>query len=63
MLEAKRREQRRCWLWDDVQAALIDRLRRNPESAAIMHELERQVMMGDILPSAAARKLIDKIDG
>lgn len=62
MLEAKRREQRRSWLWDDVQAALIDRLRRDPDSAAAMNELERQVMTGDILPSTAARKLIDKID-
>lgn len=63
MLETRRREQRRCWLWDDVQAALIDRLRRDPEIAAIMHELEHRVTAGDILPSAAARQIIDRIDG
>jgi LAO/AO transport system kinase len=62
-LEAKRREQRKSWLWDDVQAALIDRLRRDPKTAAAMHELERQVTSGDMLPSAAARKLIDEIEG
>ena len=60
-LETKRRDQRKSWLWDDVQAMLIDRLRRDPEAAGIMQTLERQVTSGDMLPSAAARALIDKI--
>ncbi|MEZ5931352.1 MAG: methylmalonyl Co-A mutase-associated GTPase MeaB [Alphaproteobacteria bacterium] len=60
-LEAKRREQRKSWLWQDVQAALIERLRRDPAAAAEMRALERQVVSGDLLPSAAARKLIAKM--
>lgn len=63
MLEKKRQGQRKSWLWNDVQAALVDRLHRDPKTAAIMQELERQVASGDMLPSAAARVLIDKIGG
>jgi LAO/AO transport system kinase len=60
-LEAKRREQRRSWLWQDVQAALIERLRRDPATAAEMRALEQQVAAGDLLPSAAARQMLAKI--
>ncbi len=61
MLEKKRRDQRKSWLWNDVQAALIDRLHRDHKTADLMRELERQVASGDMLPSAAARELMDKI--
>ncbi len=61
LLEAKRRAQRRAWLWDDVQAALIERLRRDPATAAEMRELELQVTDGDLLPGTAARLLVEKI--
>jgi len=60
-LEAKRQQQRKSWLWDDVQAALIDQLHRDPATAAAMRDLERQVADGDLLPSAAARQLMAKI--
>lgn len=60
-LEKKRQEQRKSWLWDDVQAALLDRLRRDPTTASQMRGLERKVEAGDLLPSAAARQLIAKI--
>lgn len=60
VLEAKRREQRKSWLWDDVRAALLDRLRRDPETAAALSELERQVEAGDLLPSVAADQLVNK---
>jgi len=58
MLDAKRQAQRRSWLWDDVQAALIEQLRRDPQTAATLQDLERRVVDGDILPSAAARQLV-----
>ncbi|MGI9417641.1 MAG: methylmalonyl Co-A mutase-associated GTPase MeaB [Geminicoccaceae bacterium] len=62
-LEAKRERQRRSWLWTEVQTALIERLRRDPATAKHMRDLERQVVSGDLLPSAAARRLIDKMTG
>lgn len=62
-LEAKRRQQRQSWLWAEVQAAMIDRLRRDPKTKAHMQELERQVASGELLPPAAARLLIDEITG
>lgn len=60
-LEAIRELQRRNWLWAEVQAGLIERLRRDPATAAHMQDLERQVIGGELLPSAAARRLIDKM--
>ena len=62
-LEAKRAGQRRSWLWAEVQAGLIERLRRDPATASQMRDLERQVTNGDLLPPAAARKLIDEMTG
>lgn len=62
-LQQKRRRQRRSWLWSEVQAGLIDKLRRDPATAAHMQELEHQVASGELLPPAAARELIDKITG
>lgn len=60
-LDAKRAHQRKSWLWAEVQAGLIDRLRRDPKAAAHLQDLERQVIGGDLLPPAAARLLIDKL--
>ena len=62
-LEVKRAGQRRSWLWAEVQAGLIERLRRDPATAGQMRDLERQVTNGDLLPPAAARKLIDEMTG
>ncbi len=62
-LDAKRRQQRQSWLWSEIQAVMIDRLRRDPKTRNHMQELERWVADGDLLPPAAARLLIDKITG
>lgn len=62
-LDAKRRQQRQSWLWAEVQAVMIDRLRRDPKTRLHLQKLEHQVADGDLLPPAAARLLIDKITG
>ena len=59
--EAKRARQRASWLSAEVQAGLMDRLKRDPATAAHLRDLERRVASGDILPSAAARRLIDRL--
>ncbi|MDH3659901.1 MAG: methylmalonyl Co-A mutase-associated GTPase MeaB [Alphaproteobacteria bacterium] len=60
-LGGKRARQRKSWLWAEVQAELIDRLRRDPATAAHLQDLERQVASGELLPPQAARLLIDKM--
>lgn len=57
-LEAKRREQRKSWLWDDIKAGLIDLLLGDPKASAAMRDLEQQVANGELLPSAAARQVL-----
>ncbi len=60
-LDAKRRQQRQSWLWAEVQAVMIDRLQRDPKTRDHLQELERKVAGGELLPPAAARRLLDKI--
>ncbi|MGI9502672.1 MAG: methylmalonyl Co-A mutase-associated GTPase MeaB, partial [Geminicoccaceae bacterium] len=60
-LEAKRREQRKSWLWDDIRAGLIDQLWHDPKASAAMRDLEQQVLAGDLLPSTAARQLLSLV--
>ncbi|MGI9499060.1 MAG: methylmalonyl Co-A mutase-associated GTPase MeaB, partial [Geminicoccaceae bacterium] len=62
-LQSKRQSQRRSWLWAEVQAAMVDMLKRDLTTAGEMRDLERQVASGDLLPPAAARRLIGKISG
>jgi LAO/AO transport system kinase len=57
-LAAKRREQSRSWLWAEVQAGLIEALRADAASGALLAELEGVVADGRMLPPEAARALI-----
>jgi LAO/AO transport system kinase len=57
-LDAKRAEQARAWLWAEVQAALLESLKVDPDSARLLRELERAVAAGAALPGPAARRLI-----
>ena len=68
-LQQKRRQQRRSWLWSEVQAGLIEKLKSDPATAAQMRELEHQVASGKLLPPAAAPRVdrqdhgLDRIPG
>ena len=57
-LAAKRARQTRSWLWSEVQAALAEALRVDPDTAALLSELEHDVGAGRLLPPQAARELI-----
>lgn len=62
-LVAKRRRQRQSWLWAEVNEALIEALRTDPDAAALLGELEAGVGAGDLLPPDAARRLIARFRG
>ena len=57
-LESRRREQRRTWLWDELEAGLRQALREHPAVAAALPALEARVATGEETPEAAARQLL-----
>jgi GTPase len=57
-LAAKRARQARSWLWAEIQAGLVEGLQADPASRQRIHELERQVAAGALLPPEAARRLV-----
>jgi LAO/AO transport system kinase len=58
-LEARRREQRRAWLWEELDAGLREALREHPAVAAQLPALEARVAAGEETPERAARQLLD----
>jgi len=62
-LEARRREQRRAWLWQEVEEGLRGALRENPAVAALLERLEAEVVAGEETPERAARRLLDAFCG
>jgi LAO/AO transport system kinase len=59
-LTARRSRQARSWLWAEIQAGLVEGLRADPESRQRIHELEREVEAGTLLPPQAARRLVGR---
>lgn len=57
-LQAKRERQYQSWFWSEVQAGLIDAVRRDPKSRGFMTDLEQKIGTGEMLPPEAARQLI-----
>ena len=57
-LATRRREQRRSWLWDELEAGLRQSLREHPAVAAALPELEARVAAGEETPESAARQLL-----
>jgi LAO/AO transport system kinase len=62
-LEARRREQRRAWLWEELEAGLRETLRSHPEVAARLPALEARVAAGEETPERAARQLLAALRG
>jgi GTPase len=62
-LEAKRREQRRAWLWQEVEEELRDALRAHPVVAEQLPALESSVATGELTPEVAAKRLLAAFRG
>jgi LAO/AO transport system kinase len=58
-LALRRAEQSRSWMWSEVSETLLERFRRDPAVWAQVETLEADVVAGNVLPSAAARLLLD----
>jgi LAO/AO transport system kinase len=57
--EARRREQARAWMRDELADSVLDRLHADDDTAAAADELEADVAAGRIAPTTAARRLLD----
>jgi len=57
--EARRREQARAWMRDELADSVLDRLHADTATAAAADELEADVAAGRIAPTTAARRLLD----
>jgi LAO/AO transport system kinase len=57
-LAARRERQTESWLLAEVQALLLDALRRDPATAGLLAELQGAVRAGELLPPHAARQLL-----
>ncbi len=57
-LERRRSDQRRQWMWAAVEDELLGSLRRHPAVVALLPELERRVIAGEVAPTLAARRLL-----
>lgn len=60
-LGRRRADQEVDWMWSTVQDAVMDRLRRDPDRAAEVRELEGQVRSGEIPAPLAAQRLLRAI--
>ncbi len=58
-LAVRRGQQQLKWLWSETAEDLLDVLRRDPAVKAELHEIERAVVTGKMLPMTASRRLLD----
>ncbi len=58
-LPARRKEQARAWLWNEVGESLMARFRAHPRIEPGLAEMEGRVAAGTITPTAAAQYLLN----
>jgi LAO/AO transport system kinase len=58
VLDARRADQARDWMWSEVNDGLLDALASDPAVAAEMHALENDVRSGTVSPTAAAQRIL-----
>src|SRR5690606_29986350 len=56
--DARRAEQRVGWMWQALEASVVDRLRADPGTAAALVDLEAEVRAGELSPDRAADRLL-----
>ncbi|HEV2308953.1 MAG TPA: methylmalonyl Co-A mutase-associated GTPase MeaB [Acidimicrobiia bacterium] len=57
-LARRRAEQARAWLWTEIGAGLLDRVRGEPSVAELAHRLEADAVAGRIPPPVAAEQVL-----
>jgi LAO/AO transport system kinase len=57
-LEARRKRQATDWMWQQIDAALLQRFRAHPAIRAALPEITRAVAAGALPPTLAARQLL-----
>jgi LAO/AO transport system kinase len=57
----RRAEQARAWLWRELADGLMERAKADPELAAELPALEAEVAAGVVPPTAAARRLLQRL--
>lgn len=63
-LAQRRAEQSVHWLWNETTELLLTQLRDDPDTAELANKLEKQVRSGNVVPTAAARQLVESfLDG
>ena len=60
--EQRRRAQDQAWMWERIEAGLRQRFRQHPQVAAALPEIAKQVQLGQLAASVAARRLLDLMD-
>jgi LAO/AO transport system kinase len=58
-LHARRAEQARDWMWSELSAGLLERLRLDPTAAAAAARLEADVVAGLVPPTVAAVRVLE----
>ena len=58
-LSARRAEQARAWLWEEISANLIDVLKADAGVNKRLPAIEQRVIEGTLTPAAAARSLVE----
>ena len=61
-LDRLRHDQRRAWMWREVEDGLHRHFRRDSQVAALLPGLERDVVEGRITPTAAAERLLSAFE-
>ncbi len=62
-LEQRRAEQARDWMWAEIGAGLLERLRAHPGAAAAAERFEAEVVAGRLPPPVAAGRVLDELAG
>ena len=62
-LDALRTAQRVRWMWSMLEAALLDRLRRDPTTRSLLERVEHEVQGGDMLPTRAVETVLEAFLG
>jgi LAO/AO transport system kinase len=62
-LSARRAAQARAWMWGEISAGLLERIRSQPALATLSAELEEEAAAGRIPPPVAADRVLESFFG